>query len=70
LLAFTGDSSPETNQHKLYSAADILFNEYQQLSELILTHGFPHHLAVAGKDIIRELAEVCGFLGVEFFNPA
>ncbi len=32
-------------------------------------YGFPHHLAVAMGDITQEVAEVCGFLGVECVSP-
>lgn len=70
MLAFTGESTPETAQHKLYSAADILMNEYLKLDQLILEHGFPHHLAMAMRDITREVAEVCAVLGIEYYNPA
>ena len=69
-LTFTGASSPQTAQHKIYSAADVLVPEYLALNDLILEHGFPHHLAVAMSDISREVAEVCSVLGVTNLNPA
>jgi L-fucose isomerase-like protein len=69
MLVFTGESSPTTAQGKKYSAADILLPRYRELSSLILEHGFPHHLAVAMRDITTELAEVCAVLGIECFNP-
>jgi len=70
MLTFSGTSSPETAKGKLYSAADIRYPEYQQLDRLILQHGFPHHLAVALDDISAEIAEVCAFLGIGYYNPA
>ena len=69
VLCFTGENTPESNQGKLYSAADVLVKEYRRLNDLILEHGFPHHLAVAMSDVSREIAEVCAFLDVEYFNP-
>ncbi|HEY3378676.1 MAG TPA: hypothetical protein VGL77_14410 [Armatimonadota bacterium] len=69
VLTFTGENSPATTQHKLYSAADLLVNEYRALNTLILQHGFPHHLAVAMRDITREVSEVCAFLEIECFTP-
>ena len=69
VLCFTGANSPDTAQHKLYSAADVRVDAYQALNRLILHHGFPHHLAVAMRDIRREVAEVCAVLGIEYFTP-
>ena len=69
VLGFTGTSSPQTAQHKLYSAADVMVDNYQALNTLILQHGFPHHLAVAMRDIRREVGEVCAVLGIEYFSP-
>ena len=69
VLCFTGENTPDSNRKKLYSAADVLVKEYRQLNELILEHGFPHHLAVAMSDISREVAEVCAFLDIEYVNP-
>ena len=70
MLAFTGQSSEATAQGKRYSAADVLLHEYRQLDTLILAHGFPHHLAVAMRDISREVAEVCAVLEIDCYNPA
>jgi L-fucose isomerase-like protein len=69
MLAFTGESSPATAQGKKYSAADILLPRYRELSGLILEHGFPHHLAVAMRDITGEIAEVCAILGIACYQP-
>ncbi|MHB0999217.1 MAG: hypothetical protein ACYC27_08220 [Armatimonadota bacterium] len=69
ILCFTGENSPESAKHKLYSAADVIVEQYKQLDKLILKHGFPHHLAVAMDDISREVAEVCDFLGIDCLNP-
>ena len=70
MLTFTGASSPQTAQHKKYSAADLLMQDYQALNDLILEHGFPHHLAVAMRDISREVEEVCAVLGITNYNPS
>ena len=69
VLCFTGENTPESNRKKLYSAADVIVKEYRQLDKLILENGFPHHLAVAMSDVSSEVAEVCDFLGIEYFNP-
>ena len=69
VLAFTGENTPESAKKKLYSAADVIVKEYRALGKLILEHGFPHHLAVAMSDVSREIAEVCAFHGIEYFNP-
>ncbi len=69
MLCFTGESSPDSNQRKLYSAADVIIPEFRELGGMILRLGFPHHLAVAMSDIAREVKEVCNFLGVEYVNP-
>ena len=69
ILAFTGESTPESARGKLYSAADVIVEEYRQLDNLIMGHGFPHHLALAMSDISREVAEVCAFHGIEYLNP-
>lgn len=69
VLGFTGASSPQTAQHKLYSAADVQVDQYQALNTLILQHGFPHHLAMAMRDIRREVGEVCAVLGIEYYSP-
>jgi L-fucose isomerase-like protein len=70
VLTFAGESSPETAQHKVYCSADVLIQEFRELNDLILEHGFPHHLAVGMSDITREVREVCDFLGVRCLNPA
>ena len=69
VLCFTGENTPESAKKKLYSAADVIVKEYRALDKLILDHGFPHHLAVAMSDVSREVAEVCAFHGIEYFNP-
>ncbi len=69
VLCFTGENTPESNRKKLYSAADVIVKEYRQLDSLILENGFPHHLAVAMSDVSREVAEVCAFLGIEYYSP-
>jgi L-fucose isomerase-like protein len=69
VLSFTGENTPESARRKLYSAADVIVQEYRQLEGLLLQHGFPHHLAMATGDISREVAEVCSFLGVRCDNP-
>jgi len=69
LLAFRGESGPDTACDMLYSAADVRVKEHRRLGRLILEHGFPHHLAVAFGDVVREAEFVCRFLGVEFISP-
>lgn len=69
MLAFTGESSPETAQGLLYSASDIRIDNYQKLFEQRREHGFPHHLALAMSDISRELMELCGFYDIQFISP-
>lgn len=69
ILCFTGENTPESNRKKLYSAADVIVKEFRQLDELVISQGFPHHLAVAMTDVSREIAEVCAFLGIEYHNP-
>jgi L-fucose isomerase-like protein len=69
VLTFTGESNPETALHKQYSAADVLVEEFRELNEMILEHGFAHHLAVAMADITLEVKEVCAFLGVCCVSP-
>ncbi|HEX2949400.1 MAG TPA: hypothetical protein VHV83_07500 [Armatimonadota bacterium] len=69
MLVFTGESNPETAQGKKYSAVDIAMPRYRELSNLILEHGFPHHLAVAMRDIQQEIAEVCAVLGIACYSP-
>jgi L-fucose isomerase-like protein len=69
LLAFRGESSPETACNMLYSAADVRVANPQRLGRLILEHGFPHHLAVAFGDVCEEVRTLCGYLGVEYVSP-
>jgi L-fucose isomerase-like protein len=68
MLAFTGESSAQTQQNLLYSAADIKIKNPEQLNSLIFKHGFPHHLAVAFADVADELEMLCEFYGVEFMR--
>ena len=69
LLAFRGESSPQTDLGMRYSAADVRVKEPRKLHALVLDHGFPHHLAMAFGDIARETRMLCRFLGVEYVSP-
>lgn len=69
VLCFTGENTPASARGKLSSAADVLVRDYAELNRLILEHGFPHHVSVAMEDISHEVAEVCGFYGIECMNP-
>lgn len=69
LLAFTGDSSPQTAKGLLYSAADVKVENFRELNRLILDYGFPHHLAVALGDVKEDIRMLCAYLGVEFVSP-
>jgi L-fucose isomerase-like protein len=69
MLAFRGESSPETAKGMRYSAADVYVPQYKELGSLILQHGFPHHLIMAQGDILRELSILCTYLGIEFISP-
>ncbi len=69
ILSFTGENTREPARRKLYNAADAIVQEYRQLEGLLLQHGFPHHLAVTTRNISREVAEVCSFLGVRCDGP-
>jgi len=64
MLIFTGESSPSSAKHMLYTASDIVVKDYKQLNEVILKEGFPHHLAVAFGDISKELKILCEYYGV------
>ena len=66
MLAFTGESRPETAKGLLYCAADVEVRNYSKLNELILEHGFSHHLAVAFRDITKELALLCDYYNIEY----
>jgi L-fucose isomerase-like protein len=69
MLAFSGESTPETARGKLYSAADIKVEDFKELNHIILEYGFPHHLAVAMGDITEDLHMLCGLLDVEYVSP-
>jgi len=69
MLAFTGESGPETDRGMKYVAADVRFPKYRELHRLILEGGFPHHLAVAFGDIREDLRLLCKFLEVEYVEP-
>ncbi len=69
LLAFGGESGPDTARGMVYSAADVRVKYPRRLHRLILDHGFPHHLAVAFGDLTEDLRLLCGYLGVEFVSP-
>lgn len=69
MLAFSGESSPETAKGVLCSAADVKVERHERLHELIFEHGFSHHLAMAFGDIRWELKELAGYYGIEFITP-
>jgi L-fucose isomerase-like protein len=69
LLAFTGESSPQTAKGILYSGTDVRVKDHRRLDQLKREHGFPHHLAVAFCDLTRELRELCAFYGIEYLSP-
>ena len=69
MLVFTGGSDETTAKGMLYAAADVRVRNDERLSELILEHGFAHHLAVAMGDISSELEELCRYYGIEYLNP-
>ena len=69
MLVFVGANSPDTAKGMLYSAADVRVKNYKKLSQLILQHGFPHHLAMAFGDISRELEILCGYYNIEYISP-
>ena len=70
LLAFEGESSPQSARGMIYSAADIVVADPVKLNRLVLEGGFPHHLAVAMGDIRGEVRMLCEFLGVRYVSPA
>jgi len=70
MLAFTGESRPDTAQGLQCAASDIEVGDAVRLNRLIIEQGFPHHLALAMGDISEELKLFCGFYGIEYFNPA
>ncbi len=69
MLAFTGESSEKTAKGLAYSATDIAVPKFRELNSLILEHGFPHHLAVAFGDVLKDVELVCRYLDVEFYTP-
>ena len=66
LLVFTGESRPDTARGILYSASDVEVKNYTRLNQLILQHGFSHHLAMAFGDVSQELKLLCDFYGIEY----
>ena len=69
LLAFRGESSPQTAKGLAYSAVDIHVPDYRRLNRLVLEGGFPHHLAVAMDDVCEDVRMLCTFLEVEYVTP-
>jgi L-fucose isomerase-like protein len=69
MLAFSGESSEETNQGVLYCACDMRVKNYQKLDEIKRTRGFSHHLIAALDDIVPELRDLCAFYGIDFVTP-
>jgi L-fucose isomerase-like protein len=69
LLAFTGESSPQTARGVLYSGTDVRVKNHRRLDQLKREHGFPHHLAVAFADLSRELRELAAYYGIEYITP-
>ena len=68
MLVFTGSNDKTTAKNILYVAADIRVKNYKKLNELIIEHGFSHHLAAAMADISRELEVLCEYYGIEYLN--
>lgn len=69
MLAFAGESGPDTEKGMKYVAADVRFPKYRELNQLILEGGFPHHLATAFGDVREDLRLLCKFLDVEYVEP-
>ena len=69
MLAFTGESRPDTAHRLRYCAADVEVRNHRKLNALILEHGFPHHLAVVMGDISQELNWLCDFYGIAYISP-
>ena len=69
MLVFTGKSGKTTAKNMLYTATDIRVGNYKRLNDLIIEHGFSHHLALAMADISRELKLLCGYYDMEYLNP-
>ena len=68
MLIFRGESSAETAKGQLYSASDVKVKNYAKLNELVLEHGFSHHLALALGDVVRELKLLCDFYGITVYE--
>lgn len=69
ILSFTGETAADEPRKRFcFTSVDV--PEYRKLNELILKHGFPHHLAVALTDVSREMAEICALLGIEYIDPS
>jgi len=68
MLVFVGENDKKTDKKMLYSGCDIRVKEYKKLNELIIEHGFSHHLAVAMSDISKELKELCDYYGIEYIT--
>jgi L-arabinose isomerase len=69
MLVFTGSSDKTTARNVLYTAADVRVKDHKKLNELIIEHGFSHHLAMVMTDISRELKVLCEYYGIEYVNP-
>lgn len=69
MLVFVGENKRDTAKGMLYSAADVKVRNQRRLHELILEHGFPHHLAVAMEYISRELKILCSYYDIEYISP-
>ncbi|OHB85106.1 MAG: hypothetical protein A2V98_22350 [Planctomycetes bacterium RBG_16_64_12] len=69
MLAFTGESRPDTRRDLLCAAADVEVRSPERLNRLLLEHGFPHHLAMAAGDIRQELKWLCDFYQIEYVTP-
>ena len=68
MLAFTGESRPDTREHLLCAAADVEVAKPARLNRLILEHGFAHHLALAIGDIRQELRLLCDSTGLNILT--
>jgi L-fucose isomerase-like protein len=69
MLAFAGESRRDTAQGLRYCAADVEVRNPSRLNDIILEHGFPHHLAVVMGDIRQELKWFCEFHGITYCSP-
>jgi L-fucose isomerase-like protein len=69
MLAFRGESSPQTAQGLAYIASDISVPDYRKLNSLVLEGGFPHHLAMAMDNVCEDTRMLCKFLDVEYVSP-